>query len=114
MKPRRLSAMFLILALALAPLHALASTFDLSSLTDDELITLQTDLTAELSARGLTLSTSDAAVPVPYDPLVWIPKSGSKYHSKSTCSNMKSPKSVTLTEAKRLGYIPCSKCNPPR
>ncbi len=41
---------------------------------------------------------------------VWIPKTGSKYHKTSTCSGMKSPRKVTLKEAKRRGYKPCSKC----
>lgn len=41
---------------------------------------------------------------------VWIPKTGSKYHKTSTCSGMKSPRRVTLQEAKKRGYKPCSKC----
>lgn len=42
--------------------------------------------------------------------LVWIPKSGKKYHSKSSCSNMKNPSSVTKQEAVNRGYTPCKKC----
>ncbi len=42
--------------------------------------------------------------------MVWLPKSGTKYHYKSTCSNMKSPTEVTITEAINRGYGPCSKC----
>ncbi|MBO4484633.1 MAG: hypothetical protein J5738_04510 [Lachnospiraceae bacterium] len=42
--------------------------------------------------------------------MVWIPKSGSKYHSKSNCSNMSNPRQVTEEEAKRRGYTRCSKC----
>ena len=42
--------------------------------------------------------------------MVWIPRTGKKYHSKSTCSNMKNPSKVTLSEAKRLGYEKCKKC----
>lgn len=41
---------------------------------------------------------------------VYIVTSGSKYHSKSTCSNMKSPKAVTVEEAEAVGYTKCSKC----
>ena len=41
---------------------------------------------------------------------VWISKSGSKYHSRSTCSNMKNPSRVTLTAAINKGYASCSKC----
>lgn len=45
--------------------------------------------------------------------MVWIPRSGKKYHKKSTCSNMNSPSQVTLSEAKQRGFTPCSKCDPP-
>ncbi|MBE6738846.1 MAG: hypothetical protein E7565_00845 [Ruminococcaceae bacterium] len=41
---------------------------------------------------------------------VWIPQSGKKYHSKSTCSNMKNPRQVSKSEAESMGYTPCSKC----
>lgn len=41
---------------------------------------------------------------------VWIPQSGSKYHSHSGCSNMKNPTKVTKQEAKDRGYEPCKKC----
>lgn len=42
--------------------------------------------------------------------MVWIPKSGKKYHRSSSCSNMKNPSQVTLEKAQSLGYMPCSKC----
>lgn len=42
--------------------------------------------------------------------MVWIPKSGTKYHRNSSCSGMKSPSQVTKEEAEALGYSPCSKC----
>lgn len=42
--------------------------------------------------------------------MVWIPKSGSKYHSRSGCSNMKNPSHVTKTQAEASGYTPCKKC----
>lgn len=41
---------------------------------------------------------------------VYITSSGSKYHSTSTCSNMKNPSCVTLEYAKSKGYTQCSKC----
>ena len=47
-------------------------------------------------------------------PTVWIPKTGSKYHANPDCSNMSNPREVTLSEAKRRGYTPCSKCHPPQ
>lgn len=41
---------------------------------------------------------------------VWIPVSGSKYHSGPDCSNMKNPSRVTLEQAEEMGYEPCKKC----
>lgn len=42
--------------------------------------------------------------------MVWIPKSGKKYHSDPSCSNMKNPSQVTKEEAEDRGYEPCKKC----
>lgn len=42
--------------------------------------------------------------------MVWIPRTGSKYHNNPSCSNMKNPSQVTLDEAIRQGYEPCKKC----
>lgn len=42
---------------------------------------------------------------------VWIPNSGSKYHSNSSCSNMSNPRKVTLAQAQQMGYTPCKKCH---
>ena len=43
--------------------------------------------------------------------MVWVAASGTKYHSKSTCSNMKSPRQISLEEAQNQGYTPCQKCH---
>jgi glucan-binding YG repeat protein len=42
--------------------------------------------------------------------MVWVSRTGTKYHSKSNCSNMKNPSHKTLSEAESLGRTPCSKC----
>ena len=42
--------------------------------------------------------------------MVWIPNSGSKYHSKSSCSNMKNPSYVTIDVAIANGFTACKKC----
>lgn len=42
--------------------------------------------------------------------MVWIPKTGSKYHSNSGCSNMKNPSHVSKQVAIQRGYEPCKKC----
>ena len=44
------------------------------------------------------------------EPMVWISKTGSKYHSKSSCSNMKTPSEVSKSQAESKGLTACSKC----
>ena len=41
---------------------------------------------------------------------VWIPKTGKKYHSSSSCSSMNSPSKVTVEKAEQLGFTPCKRC----
>lgn len=42
---------------------------------------------------------------------VWIPTNGgTKYHSSSSCSNMKGPRQASASEAKGLGFTACKKC----
>lgn len=43
--------------------------------------------------------------------MVWVPSSGTKYHSKSTCSGMKSPKEIPLEDAIKEGYTACKRCH---
>lgn len=43
---------------------------------------------------------------------VWIPTNGgTKYHSRSNCSNMKDPIQVDLADAEARGFTPCKKCH---
>ena len=42
--------------------------------------------------------------------IVFVPRTGSKYHFSSTCSGMRNPRSMSLGEAAAKGYAPCSKC----
>ncbi len=43
--------------------------------------------------------------------LVWIPTNGGKkYHSKSTCSQMKNPIQITEQEAINRNFTPCARC----
>ena len=50
------------------------------------------------------------AQPQQQEVMVWISATGSKYHSRSSCSNMKNPSQVTLEQAQALGLTPCKKC----
>ena len=42
--------------------------------------------------------------------MVWIPRTGHKYHSNPNCSNMKNPSQVSLSQAISMGYDACKKC----
>ena len=42
--------------------------------------------------------------------MVWIPRTGQRYHRNKNCSGMKNPSYVTIEEAKRLGFTLCKKC----
>lgn len=54
--------------------------------------------------------TPDNGVSGPNGNFVWIPKSGTKYHSYAGCSGMKNPTQVTKQEAINRGYGACKKC----
>lgn len=47
----------------------------------------------------------------PQEPLVWIPATGSKYHTNAGCSGMNNPQQVPLSEAQNMGYTPCKRCH---
>ena len=48
--------------------------------------------------------------PIETEYMVWIPNSGSKYHSNPNCSGMKNPQKVSQAQAEAMGYEPCKKC----
>ncbi len=54
---------------------------------------------------------TESPVETPIGTTVWISNTGSKYHSRSSCSNMKNPSQVTLEDAKAMGYTACKKCH---
>ena len=56
-----------------------------------------------------TSDDSDKATSVD-DDMVWIPKTGKKYHTRKTCSNMNNPRQVSKEYAEDHGYTPCKKC----
>ena len=69
------------------------------------------DVHVEVEASySLSQESSDDLDPEPSSGMVWIPKTGSKYHSYSGCSNMKTPSQVTEAQAISRGYTPCKKC----
>lgn len=105
----RWAVLAVCLILVAAPLCARAvnewkATF--ATLSDQELQEAYQALSDEMEARGIQPDEGGLG-----DVLVWIPKSGSKYHSKPNCSRMKNPRQVSLETAVEAGYGPCAKCN---
>jgi len=43
--------------------------------------------------------------------MVWVSATGKKYHTNSSCSGMKSPYQLTLSEAAAEGYTACKRCH---
>lgn len=58
-----------------------------------------------------SLYISDSPKPsTPVTSMVYVSKTGSKYHRNPNCSNMKNPNCISINEAKNRGLGPCSKC----
>ena len=79
-----------------------------------------TGLTGMQPSASVGAAAGGAAIPAAAAPvsrassggnMVWIPRTGSKYHSRSNCSKMKNPVQVTLQEAVSMGYTPCKVCH---
>ena len=62
------------------------------------------------TTKRVTTATTQRVTEKPAEVMVWIPASGSKYHSNSFCSNMKNPSKVTKSYAIDMGYTACKKC----
>ena len=69
-----------------------------------------TEPTTEPITEPTTQPTTEPIVEEVYEEMVWIPKFGSKYHSRAGCSGMDDPVEVTISEAKRRGFTPCKRC----
>ncbi len=42
--------------------------------------------------------------------MVWVSKTGKRYHSNPECSGMKSPSQIPLETARQRGLTPCQNC----
>lgn len=65
----------------------------------------------EAAKKAAEEATAQQAAQQPQEEMVWIPQSGSKYHSKSTCSGMNNPTQVPISTAKAQGYEACQRCH---
>ena len=81
-----------------------------SKADEEEVFGTEADEDEVLEAEADEEEVLAAEAAVGYDEMVWIPRTGSKYHSNPDCSRMKDPSHVTLSEAESRGYTPCSKC----
>ena len=64
-----------------------------------------------VSAPVSTPSTTNNVVPASSSGvMVWIPNTGRRYHSRSSCSGMIDPSYVTIEQAQALGFTPCARC----
>lgn len=60
---------------------------------------------------ALTLAfTPTAAYALSGSTAVYVSRTGTKYHLKSTCSNMRNPSTMTLSQAVAAGRTACAKC----
>lgn len=124
MKMRRIlgmaGALMTLLACLLLPSWTWAVAEDLQSLvkglSDAELLELKAAVDSEAASRGLAgqITRSASAEQTDQAVMVWVPKSGKRYHAESTCSNMKNPTLVDIDTAKAMGFTPCKVCKPPK
>ncbi len=112
-----------IIAVCIAVFVVLSSCFgepsenDSLKASDSEVVTSQTeDAYESKSTQKVTTKTeaktskSETSATETTEEMVWIPQSGSKYHRKASCSNMKNPSHVTKSRAIAMGYEPCKRC----
>ena len=57
---------------------------------------------------------TDTAEEAPVEVVVYVTKTGEKYHSDGCQYLRKSQISISLDDARASGYTPCSKCHPPK
>ncbi len=72
-------------------------------------VTSKPETTKAETTKAVTTK-AETQSPNPVEAMVWIPQTGSKYHSKSSCSGMKNPSQVTKSYAQNHGFTACKKC----
>ena len=67
-----------------------------------------------VSSSAAPQETSPESVSAPKEEqktMVWIADGGTKYHRRSSCSNMKNPQQIELEQAISWGYESCKRCH---
>ena len=76
--------------------------------------TAQTSITTTTRRTSKTTVTTTTkkltTTKTPTETMVWVSGSGKRYHCKSNCSGMKSPKQISLSDAQQRGLTPCKNC----
>jgi len=65
---------------------------------------------APTSAAAAQQGSDNAATRSSQGSMVWVTKTGKRYHSKSNCGSTKNAWQVPLAEAEGMGLTPCGKC----
>ena len=86
------------------------TTEEIAKITTEKATEEIAEITTEETTEGTTEITTEENTTETDEEMVWIPKTGKKYHSNYSCGNMKNPRQVTLTEAQRRRYTACKKC----
>lgn len=71
---------------------------------------VQTQQIQPVNTAPSTTVSQETVSSAPVGDTVWISGSGKKYHSKASCSGMKNPTEVSLSDAQAAGRTACSKC----
>ena len=62
--------------------------------------------------QGSGTAVKETEAPSGNTAMCWIPTNGgTKYHTRSSCSNMDNPIQVTVNEAQQLGFTACKRCH---
>ena len=72
--------------------------------------TISVLLSFALLLGGTACQRTDEGAEEKRSSMVWVVEKGSKYHPNPACSNMKSPRQISLQEAQKRDYEPCQKC----
>jgi micrococcal nuclease len=72
------------------------------------------DRQTRVDASGIHGPSSSRSSGQADDPIVYVTKTGKKYHRKGCQHVRKSCIPMRLSEAKQRGYTPCSRCKPPQ
>lgn len=62
------------------------------------------------SGNGTNMLPLCSTAETTYVTMVWIPRTGKRYHRNDECSGMKEPREVTIQEAEDMGFTPCKNC----